>query len=147
MPRFAPYGYAYERETYNIPFTGFLNIATQINRALSLPINFGFELVAVYIVPTVVGTGAAASRTINVRKGSATGTVVGTVTATLANQGVLGVVTAGTVTTAARANVFIDQVATPDAMTIELQAAGSTVFTAGGVDLILVTRALNQRAV
>ena len=51
-------------------------------------------------------------------------------------------VTVGTVTTAAGANVFTDT----DTLTVEFPNAG-TAFTAGGFDLILTFRALNQRAV
>lgn len=145
MPRSAAFGYAFKREIYTIPFTGFLSVATQINRLLSLGILFGFDLVGIAIVPTVIGTGAAATRVINVRKGNATGTIVGTVTATLANQGTLGVVTVGTVTTAGRANLFSDQGAAPDTLTIELPTGG-TAFTAGGLDLILTYRTITQKA-
>ena len=145
MPRFAPYGYAFKRLIFDIPFVGFLNTAGQVNRVLSLPLDFSSELVAVRIVPSVVGTGAGATRLVNIRKGSATGTIIGSVTATLAHQGVLGVVTTGTVVTAARANFLNDLLATPDTLTIEFPAAG-TVFTAGGLDLILTFRALTQRA-
>ena len=146
MPRFAPYGYAFRRQTHSTPFTGFLSVVTQANLMLSLPIDFAFELVAVRLVTTVVGTGAGATRLINIRKGSATGTVVGSVTATLANQGVLGVVTTGSVVTAARANAFNDLLAVPDTLTIEFPAAASVVFATGGFDLILTLRTLAQRA-
>ena len=146
MPRFAPYGYSFRREVRDVPFAGFLNAVGQVNLVLSSAIDFAFELVAVRLVTTVVGTGAGATRLINIRKGSATGTPVGSVTATLANQGVLGVVTTGTVVTAARANAFNDLLAVPDTLTIEFAAAGSVVFTAGGFDLILTFRALTQRA-
>ena len=94
------------------------------------------------IVTNVVGTGTSANRDLNIRKGSATGTLCGTVAATLANQGVLGVVTAGTVTNAANANKF----GVNDTLTVEFQTASAVVFTAGGFDLILTFRDKNQAA-
>jgi len=145
MPRSAPYGFAREVINLSIPFTGFLSVTTQVNFALSKLLGFSFELEKIQIFPTVVGTGAGATRVINVRKGNATGTIVGTVTATVSNQGTLGVVTVGTVTTAAAANKFSDQGAAPDAITVEFPSGG-TVFTAGGLELVLTLRALAQRA-
>lgn len=146
MPRNAPYGYAWKREVHNVPFTGFLSVVTQANLVLSLPIDFAFDLVAIRFVVTAVGTGAGATRLINVRKGSATGTVVGSVTATLANTTPLGSFVTGTVTTTSRTNFFNDLGATPDTLTIEFPAAGSVVFATGSIDLILTLRSLAQRA-
>ena len=145
MPRFAPYGYAFRREIRDVPI-GFLASVAQLNLVLSTAIDFAFELVAVRLVTTVVGTGAGATRLINIRKGSATGTIVGSVTATLANQGVLGVVTTGSVITTSRTNFFNDQLTVPDTLTIEFPAAASVVFATGGLDLVLTVRALAQRA-
>jgi hypothetical protein len=141
MPRPAPYGYSRSTLALTIPFTGFLSVATQVNLVLSKLLGFKAELEKVELVTTVVGTGAGATRLINIRKGSATGTVVGTITPTLANQGVLGVVLTGAVVTAGAANKFDDA----DTVTVELPAAG-TAFSAGGGDLILTFRQLHQRA-
>jgi hypothetical protein len=144
MPRKAPYGFSYDREIWSIPSAGLLAVATQANVVLSLPIRSSAELVGVDIVATTVGTGAGASRALNVRKGNATGTIAATVTATLANQTTLGTATPGTVTTAGGANKFDDTGGTPDTLTIELPAAG-TAFTAGGLNLILTWRRTAQR--
>lgn len=135
MPRFAPYGYVRQHLAITVPFTGFLSVATAANLMLSKTLGFAAELEKVEFVTTVVGTGTSASRTINVRKGSATGTLCGTLNPTLANQGTLGAVLAGTVTTTAGANLFGDS----DTLTIEFPASG-TAFTAGGGDLILTLR-------
>jgi len=143
MPRFAQYGYTRHTQEISIPFTGFLSVTTQANFLLSKTLGYQAELEKVEIVPSVVGTGAGATRLINVRKGNATGTVIGAVTATLANQGTLGVVTVGTVTSAAAANVLQDS----DTFTIEFPTAGSTAFTAGGLILMLTWRVKNQRAI
>ena len=141
MPRFAPFGYSRNIVSFTVPFTGFLTVVA-VNLCLSKSIPFACELERVEIVTTVVGTGAGATRALNVRNGTATGTIAGTVTATLADQGVLGVVTAGTVTTAAKANKF----GAGDALTIEFPNAG-TAFTAGGFELLLTFRDKNQTPV
>lgn len=139
MPREAPYGWTRVVDRISVPFTGFLTVVA-VNLQLSKLYGFRFAIEKVEILTTVVGTGAGATRLFNIRKGTATGTVVGTFTPTLANQGTLGVVTAGTVVTAARANYFNDT----DTVTIEAPNAG-TAFSAGGFDLILTLRAQAQR--
>jgi hypothetical protein len=122
-----------------LPLTGVLGTTSQVSVVLSKSLGFAAELEKVEIIPFVVGTGAGASRTINVRKGSATGSVAGTVTATLANQTTIGTVTAGTVT---EANAKFGD---GDTLTIELPSGG-TVFTAGGAHLVLTFRVPLQRA-
>jgi len=143
MPRLAPFGYSRHTLTLTVPFTGVLNTTNQVNLMLSKTVPFSCELERIDVVPTTVGTGAGATRTVNVRNGSATGTVAGTATATLSNQGTLGVVTAGTIVTAAGANKF----GSGDTMTVEFITAGATAFTAGGFELILTFRDKNQAAV
>lgn len=145
MPRSAPYGFTRNVLELTIPVATYLNGVGQVNLILSKLLGYTALLEKVEIIPTTVGTGAGASRVINVRKGSASGTIIGTVTATLANQGVLGVVTVGTVTTAGEANRLNDQGVLPDALTVELPAGG-TVFATGGINLILTFRQLAQRA-
>jgi hypothetical protein len=142
MPRLAPFGYSRSFMVLTIPFAGFLNATGQVNVCLSKTLPYACELERVEIVTNVVGTGTSANRDLNIRKGSATGTLCGTVAATLANQGVLGVVTAGTVTNAANANKF----GVNDTLTVEFQTASAVVFTAGGFDLILTFRDKNQAA-
>jgi hypothetical protein len=140
MPKIAPYGYARTVINVTVPFTTYLSqVAAQVSLILSKNLGFKAELEKVEIAATTVGTGAGASRLINVRKGGITGTVVGSVTATLANQTTLGTVTAGTVVTAAAANKFNDDGTAPDLITVEFPAAG-TVFTAGGLELMLTFR-------
>jgi len=143
MPRLAPFGYSRHILTLGVPFTGVLNTTNQVTVMLSKTVPFSCELERVEIVTTVVGTGAGATRTLNVRNGTASGTVAGTATATLSNQGTLGTVTAGTVTTAAGANKF----GSGDTMTVEFITAGATVFSAGGFELLLTFRDKNQAAV
>ena len=140
MPRLAPFGYSRNFMVFTVPFTGFLTVVAA-NVCLSKTLPYACDLERVEIVTNVVGTGAGATRALNVRNGTAAGTVAGTVTATLANQGTLGVVTAGTVTTAANANHF----GVNDTLTIEFPNAG-TAFSTGGFDLILTFRDKNQAA-
>lgn len=141
MPRFSPYGFARTVVPVDVPLTGVLNQTGQVTIMLSKTLGFAAELEKVEAMPNVVGTGAGASQVINVRKGTATGTVCGTVTVTLANQGTIGTVTAGTVTETSSANKFGDA----DTLTVEKAAAG-TVFSAGGLTVFLTFRHLNQRA-
>jgi len=143
MPRLAPFGYSRHLVTLTIPFTGILNTTNQVTVMLSKTVPFSCELERIEAVTTVVGTGAGATRTLNVRNGTASGTVAGTVTVTLSNQGTLGTVTVGTVTVAANANRF----GSGDTMTVEFITAGATAFSAGGFDLVLTFRDKNQAAV
>jgi len=139
MPRLAIYGYGRYIERVQIPFTGFLTVVA-VNAMLSQVAGFKRELEKVQIVTTVVGTGAGATRLFNIRKGSATGTIIGTFTPTLANQGTLGVVTDGTVVSAGDVNKLDDA----DALTIEAPNAG-TAFSAGGFDVLLHWRVPLQK--
>jgi len=141
MPRLAPFGYSRNIVSFTVPFTGYLTVVAA-NVCLSKSVPFACELERVEVVTTTVGTGSGATRAINIRNGIATGTIAGTVTVTLTNQGTLGVVTAGTVTTAANANRF----GAGDTLTIEFPNAG-TAFTAGGFDLLLTFRDKNQSPV
>jgi hypothetical protein len=141
MPRLAPFGYSRNIVSFTVPFTGYLTVVAA-NVCLSKSVPFACELERVEAVTTTVATGSGATRAINVRNGTATGTTAGTITVTLANQGTLGTVTAGTVTTAANANKF----GAGDTLTIEFPNAG-TAFTAGGFDLLLTFRDKNQSPV
>lgn len=142
MPRLAAYGVSRQHLAITVPFTGFLSVATQANLILSKALGFKAELEKVELVTTVVGTGAGASRVINVRKGNASGTIIGTLTATLANQGTLGAVLVGTVTSTGTPPV--NNLDDPDTLTIELPAGG-TVFATGGGELILTFRVPAQK--
>jgi hypothetical protein len=140
MPRKAPYGYIREHFNLTIPLAPYLNSTGQQTLMLSKSFGFEFEIEKLEILAVVAGAGGGASRVVNVRKGTASGTVVATATATLAGT-TQGSVTVGTVTTAARANVFQDG----DTMTVEFPSGG-TVFSAGQLELALTVRVLGQRA-
>jgi hypothetical protein len=144
MPRNAPYGFTRYVDRIQVPFTGFLTVVA-VNLQLSKTYGFRQALEKIEMLTTVVGTGAGATRLFNIRKGSATGTIIGTFTPTLANQGTLGVVTAGVLSAVTGsyegASNFLGDT---DTLTIEAPNAGTT-FTAGGFDLLLTFRQLSQR--
>ena len=140
MPRPAPYGYSRQVVVLHIPFSTFLSATTARERILSKTLGFRAKLEKVELIATVVATGTSASRVVNVRKGSATGTICGTITALLADGATVGAVKVGTVTTTAAANEFGDA----DTLTVEFPTGG-TVFTAGTFDLVLTFRAQLQR--
>jgi hypothetical protein len=143
MPRQTPFGYSRNFLTINCPFTGHLDGTGAYKLITSKTLGFACELERIEVVPLVVGTGSGASKPMSVRKGSDTGTVVGTITPNLSNQGVLGVVTAGTVVTAGGVNKFTDT----DTLSVTFDTGAATAFTAGGFDLILTFRDQNARAV
>jgi hypothetical protein len=116
-----------------------MDSTSAVNLMLSKTLGFACELERVEAVTRVVAT-VAGSRVVNIRKGTATGTIAGTITLAIATQGTLGVVNAGTVTIAAGANKFTDT----DTLTVELPTG--TAFTGGGVDLLLTFRDRGQRA-
>ena len=140
MPREAAgAGFIYAKEQYRVPFppgTG------QVNAIVSLPAFSAFSLASVNIVAAVAATGAGASRTFNVRKGNATGTVVATATVVLADLDTLGEVKTITPVATSGTADFIDS----DTLTVEWAAAGAVAFTAGEFIVELVTRRrLQQR--
>jgi len=141
MPRPAPYGFSRQVVVLHIPFATFLSTTGALVRVLSKTLGFRATLEKVEIVSSVIATGAGASRVINVRKGSATGTIIGTITALLADGSAAGIVKVGTVTTAADVNSLGDA----DTLTVEFPSGG-TVFTAGTFDLVLTFRSQAQRA-
>ena len=137
MPREAAgAGYAYNQRVITIPLPAG---AGQVSSVLSLPTGFGHTITAVKAVVAVVATGAGATRTLNVRKGSATGTVVATATYVLADGATVGTVKDIPVT-AANAD-FLDA----DTLTIEWPTAGAVAFTAGQIELVITTRARIQQ--
>jgi len=141
MPRFAPFGYNRITLAITIPGVGYLISTSQANVAVSKTLGFAAELEKMDVVTTTVGVGAGGSRVLNVRKGNATGTLCGTATIAVATQGTLGVVNAGTMTTANGANKFLDS----DTLTVEF-ATGGTTYSAGGLELLLTFRVRNQNA-
>jgi hypothetical protein len=124
-----------------IPSVGYLAATGAVNVMLSKTLGYACELERIDVVTTVVAT-TAGSRVLNVRRGDASGTVVGTITLAIATQGVLGVVNAGTVTAGPGATAFTDT----DTITVQFAGSG-TAFTAGGIDLLLTLRDRNQYAV
>ena len=124
-------GFIFEQEhiAINIPAgTG------QVSSVLSLPRGFGATITAVKATVKVAATGAGASRTFNVRKGSATGTVVATATYVLADGATIGSVKDIPVTAAAAD--FLDA----DNLTIEWPTAGAVAFTAGELIISITSR-------
>ena len=132
MPREAAgNGYIYTQESHRIAIPGGTG---QVSSILSLPQLRRFAIVAVKVITAIAGTGAGATRTFNVRRGSATGTVVATGTITLAGTAAVGVVQDIPVTGGSAE--FIDS----DNLTIEWPTAGAVAFTAGEILVVLTTR-------
>jgi hypothetical protein len=134
MPRYASGAWVRKVVNLYVPLPGGTGPVVAV---LSLPVG-RCVLEKMEVVPAVAGTGAGATRTLNVRKGSATGTVVATANPTLANMGTVGTFLAGTVTASAAA--FEDA----DVLSVEF-ANGGTAFTAGAVNLVLTFRERGQR--
>lgn len=123
MPRFAAYGVQRGFMVHTIPFPAGTG---QVTSLLSFPLGFAGTIEKVSIYASVVAAGAGASRTFNVRKGTATGTVVATATVVLADLNTVGAAPKDIPVTAANAS-FVDA----DTLTIEWAAAGAVAFTAG----------------
>lgn len=118
-----------------VPITVSLPPGTgQVSSVLSLPIGFRQTIIAVKTIVKVAATGAGATRTFNVRKGSASGTVVATATWVLADGATVGTVKDIPVTAAAAD--FLDA----DTLTIEWPTAGAVAFTAGEIEVVITTR-------
>jgi len=120
---------------FRIPLTGVLDQAGAITYLLSYVIPFKAVLERVAYIPDVTGAGASATQAISVRKGNATGTILATVTPTLALH-VMGA--AGIVTPVAAAT---DEAAKfVDGDTLSITKAAGTVFSAAGGTLQLTFR-------
>jgi hypothetical protein len=129
-------GFIYAQETFTVslpPGT------SQVSSILSLPRGFLHTIMSVKTIVKVAATGAGATRTLNVRKGNATGTVVATATWALADGATVGTVKDIPVTVAAAD--FLDA----DTLTIEWATAGAVAFTAGEVTFVLTTRKRTQQ--
>jgi len=139
-----PRSYSRAVLSLTIPSVGYLASTSAVNLMLSKTLGFACELERIDAVTRVVAT-TAGSRVVNVRRGTATGTIVGTITLAIATQGVLGVVNAGIVGIGGVAiggpALFNDT----DTLTIEFPTG--TAFTAGGVELLLTFRDKNQAGV
>jgi hypothetical protein len=140
MPReSAGAGFIYSKEQYRVPFPAGTGQVTSID---SLPVFSRCQLASVNIVAAVAATGAGASRTFNVRKGSATGTVIATATVVLADLNALGKVKTITPSATGTATDLLDS----DTVTVEWATAGAVAFTAGEFIIELIyRRRLQQR--
>ena len=116
-----------------IPLVGVLDQAGAVTFLLSHVIPFKVQIERLVYVPDVAGAGAGATQAISVRKGNASGTILATVTPTLANH-VLG--GAGLVGTVAAADS--DTARLVDNDTISITKAAGTVFSAGGGTLYIL---------
>ena len=137
MPRFAPYGFARDVINLTIPFPAGTG---QVTSLLSLPLGFQGTVEKVSVYSSVAAAGAGASRTFNVRKGTATGTVIATATVVLADLSTVGAVKDVPVT-AANAD-FTDT----DTLTLEWATAGAVAFTGGTFHVVIRVRNKAQRA-
>jgi hypothetical protein len=139
MPRSAPYGFTRDVIVLSIPFPAGTG---QVTSLLSLPLGFAGRLERCAIYSSIAATGAGASRTFNVRKGSATGTVMATATVVLADLSTVGAPKVIPVSTVAGAADFADA----DTLTLEWATAGAVAYTAGTFHVVATIRQLAQRA-
>jgi hypothetical protein len=139
MPRSAPYGFSRAINVFTIPFPAGTG---QVTSLLSLPLGFAGTVERVAIYSSVAATGAGASRTFNVRKGSATGTVMATATVVLADLSTVGAPKVIPVSAVAGAADFVDA----DTLTLEWATAGAVAYTAGTFHVCVTTRTRAQRA-
>lgn len=129
-------GFIFQQDQFAIPMPAGTG---QVSSILNLPRGFLHTITAVKLIVAVAFTGAGASRTFNVRKGSATGTVVATRTVVLADGATVGTVLDVPVTAAAAD--FLDG----DNLTVEWPTAGAVAFTAGQVTLVITRRQRQQQ--
>jgi hypothetical protein len=140
MPRLAPYGFSRSVPVFTIPFPAG---TAQVTSVLSFPLGFLGTVEKVTIYSSVAATGAGASRTFNVRKGTATGTVVATATVVLADLSTVGAIK--------NIPVVVAPLGTPDlqdadVLTIEWATAGAVAYTAGTFHVAVQIRHKAQRA-
>lgn len=139
MPRLAPYGFSREFIVLTIPFPAGTG---QVTSLLSMPLGVQGTVEKVSIYSSVAATGAGASRTLNVRKGIATGTVLATATVVLADLSTPGAIKDVPITAVTLDRDFADA----DTLTIEWATAGAVAFTAGTFHVIVRYRAKAQKA-
>lgn len=139
MPRFAPYGFGRQVVVLTIPFPAGTG---QVTSLLSLPLGFAGTIERAAIYSSIAATGAGASRTFNIRKGSATGAVMATATVVLADLSTVGVPKVVPVTTVAADRDFVDA----DTLTIEWATAGAVAYTAGTFHVAVTLRGKSQKA-
>lgn len=136
-------GPAYTRTMIDVPIAllGFLDQAGAVTFLLSRVIGFRGTLEKAIFIPSSTGAGAAATQAIRVRKGNATGAILATVTATVANAvlggaGVEGLVSAADMSLGgAQAGAQFN-----DTDTVSITKDAGTVFTAVSGSLMLQFR-------
>ena len=139
MPRNAPYGFDRDVLAFVLQFPAGTG---QVTSVLSFPLGFAGTVERAAIYSSVVAAGAGATRTLNIRKGIATGTVMATATVALADINAVGAMKAIPASTVAGAADFVDA----DTLTIEWASAGATAFTAGTFHVLVTVRQKAQRA-
>jgi hypothetical protein len=134
-PPKAPYFTRIER-SFRLPLVGFFDQAGAVTFLLSFVLGYRAEVERAWFVPDVTGAGAGASQAIRIRKGNATGTILATITATLANHVMGGPgLDSGAVTAA---NELASQLSDTD--TISITKDAGTVFSAAGGTLHVIFR-------
>jgi hypothetical protein len=119
--------------SFTIPLAGVLNTAGAVTVLLSYVVTFKGWLERIEFIPEATGAGAGATQALKVRKGNATGTVLATVTPTLANH-VFGA--AGLVANVAAADAETAKFVDGDTLSVTKDAG--TVFSAAGGTLRLI---------
>lgn len=135
MPREASPSFVRTTLAFGIPLAGVLNASGAVTFLLSFVVPFKASLERVTFIPEVAGAGAGATQALKVRKGNATGTVLATVTPTLAAH-VMGA--AGITDTVTAANEEAARFVDGDTLSITKDAG--TVFSAAGGTLLLTFR-------
>ena len=110
-----------------IGMAGVLDQAGAISFLVSMPVGYVGYLESARYVPDVAGAGAGAAQTLEIRRGSASGTILSTIALTLANHVLGGAGIAGSAISE-NASRFIDT----DTLSVTKAAAGTAFTTAGG---------------
>jgi hypothetical protein len=139
-----PRSYSRTVLSLQIPSVGVLAATGAVNLMLSKTLGFACELERIDVVTTATAS-VAGSRVLNVRRGNASGTIVGTITLLLASQGTLGVVNSGVVGEGGTAIGGPARFTDTDTLTVGFAGSG-TAFTGGGCELLLTFRDKNQVA-
>jgi hypothetical protein len=140
MPRLAPYGFSRSLPVLTIPFPAGTG---QVTSLLNFPVGFTGRVEKVSIYASVAAAGAGASRTLNIRKGGAAGTVIATATVVLTDLNAPGAAPKDIpISAVADAAVLADS----DSLTIEWATAGAVAYTAGVFHVAVTIRHRAQRA-
>ena len=135
MPKEVNPGFVRVDRSFRIPLTGVLDQAGAITFLDSYVVTCRCALERVTFIPDVAGAGAGATCALQVRKGAAAGSVIASVTPTLALHVLGGPGIAADVTAAN------DQLATfKDGDTLSITKAAGTAFSGAGGTLVLTFR-------